>query len=94
MRALSDAGVRVGLGVDGSASNERSDLLFEVKQALLVARGIGGPAALTVREALRLGALGSERRHARLSLLRELFGLDEPAAEERPAAEVRELRRP
>ena len=34
-----DAGVRVGLGVDGSASNERSDLLLEVKQALLVARG-------------------------------------------------------
>ena len=32
----------VGLGVDGSASNERSDLFFEVKQALLVARGRGG----------------------------------------------------
>ena len=42
-RKLLDAGVRVGLGVDGSASNERSDLFFEVKQALLVARGIGGP---------------------------------------------------
>ena len=35
VRELVDAGVRVGLGVDGSASNERSDLLFEVKQALL-----------------------------------------------------------
>ena len=43
MRELLDAGVRVGLGVDGSASNERGDLLFEVKQALLVARGRGGP---------------------------------------------------
>jgi glutamyl-tRNA reductase len=43
----------------------------------------------------RVKALDSERRHARLSLLRELFGLDEPAAaSERPAAEVRELRRP
>ena len=58
VRALADAGVRVGLGVDGSASNERSDLLFEVKQALLVARGLGGPAALTVRDALRLGTRG------------------------------------
>ena len=48
----------VGLGVDGSASNERSDLFFEVKQALLVARGRGGPAALTAREALRLGTRG------------------------------------
>ena len=42
VRALLDAGVRVGLGVDGSASNERSDLFIEVKQALLVARGRGG----------------------------------------------------
>src|SRR5205814_10356984 len=52
------AGVRVGLGVDGSASNERSDLFMEVKQALLVARGRGGPRAMTVREALRLGTRG------------------------------------
>jgi cytosine/adenosine deaminase-related metal-dependent hydrolase len=51
-------GVPVGLGVDGSASNERSDVFFEVKQALLVARGRGGPAAMTVREALRLGTRG------------------------------------
>ncbi len=43
VRDLIDAGVPVGLGVDGSASNERSDLFFEVKQALLVARGRGGP---------------------------------------------------
>jgi cytosine/adenosine deaminase-related metal-dependent hydrolase len=58
VRELVDAGVRVGLGVDGSASNERSDLLFEVKQALLVARGRGGPGAMTAREALRLGTRG------------------------------------
>jgi cytosine/adenosine deaminase-related metal-dependent hydrolase len=57
-RDLVDAGVRVGLGVDGSASNERGDLLLEVKQALLVARGRGGPTALTVRDALRLGTRG------------------------------------
>jgi cytosine/adenosine deaminase-related metal-dependent hydrolase len=58
VRELVDEHVRVGLGVDGSASNERSDLLFEVKQALLVARGRGGPAAMTAREALRLGTRG------------------------------------
>src|SRR6188508_1659688 len=58
VRALLDAGVRVGLGVDGSASNERGDLFLEVKQALLVARGRGGPEALTAREALRLGTRG------------------------------------
>ncbi len=58
VRELLDAGGRVGLGVDGSASNERSDLFLEVKQALLVARGRGGPAAMTAREALRLGTRG------------------------------------
>jgi cytosine/adenosine deaminase-related metal-dependent hydrolase len=58
VRALVDAGARVGLGVDGSASNERSDLFLEVKQALLVARGRGGPGAMTVREALRLATRG------------------------------------
>src|SRR3990170_2967654 len=58
VRAMLDAGVRVGLGVDGSASNERGDLLFDVKQALLVARGRGGGEAMTAREALRLGTRG------------------------------------
>jgi cytosine/adenosine deaminase-related metal-dependent hydrolase len=58
VRDLLDAGGRVGLGVDGSASNERSDLFLEVKQALLVARGRGGPEAMTVRDALRLATRG------------------------------------
>ena len=58
VRELVTAGARVGLGVDGSASNERSDLFFEVKQALLVARGRGGPQAMTVRDAVRLGTRG------------------------------------
>ncbi|MFL6016713.1 MAG: 8-oxoguanine deaminase [Gaiellaceae bacterium] len=57
-RELLDAGVPVGLGVDGSASNERGDLLFEVKQALLVARARGDPRAMTARAALRLGTRG------------------------------------
>ncbi|MFN2470615.1 MAG: 8-oxoguanine deaminase [Gaiellaceae bacterium] len=58
VRELVDAGVRVGLGVDGSASNERGDLCLEVKQALLAARGRGGPAAMTAREALQLATRG------------------------------------
>ena len=58
VRELLDEGARVGLGVDGSASNERSDLLLEARQALLVARGRGGPAAMRAREALRLGTRG------------------------------------
>jgi 8-oxoguanine deaminase len=58
VRELLDAGVRIGLGVDGSASNERGDLFLEVKQALLVARARGGPEALAARDALRLGTRG------------------------------------
>jgi cytosine/adenosine deaminase-related metal-dependent hydrolase len=61
VRAMLDAGVPVGLGVDGSASNERSDLCFEVKQALLAARGRDGPQALTARAALRLATRGGAR---------------------------------
>ncbi|HEU4942375.1 MAG TPA: amidohydrolase family protein, partial [Gaiellaceae bacterium] len=55
---LVDAGAPVGLGVDGSASNERSDLSFEVKQAVLVARARLGPGAMTAREALALATRG------------------------------------
>jgi cytosine/adenosine deaminase-related metal-dependent hydrolase len=58
VRVMLDEGVPVGLGVDGSASNERGDLLLDVKEALLVARGRDGPEALTAREALRLGTRG------------------------------------
>ena len=58
VRDLLDAKVRVGLGVDGSASNERGDLFMEVKQALLVARARGGPKAMNPRQALRLGTRG------------------------------------
>jgi cytosine/adenosine deaminase-related metal-dependent hydrolase len=65
VRELLDARVRVSLGVDGSASNERSDLLFEVKQALLAARGRAGPGAMTAREALRLGTRGGAQVLAR-----------------------------
>jgi cytosine/adenosine deaminase-related metal-dependent hydrolase len=58
VRPMLDAGVRVGLGVDGSASNERSDIFLDVKNALLVARGRNGPDALTARGALRLATRG------------------------------------
>jgi glutamyl-tRNA reductase len=42
----------------------------------------------------RVKALDAEHRHARLSLLRELFGLEEPPAASSDGAEVRALRRP
>jgi cytosine/adenosine deaminase-related metal-dependent hydrolase len=60
-RALLDAGVPVGLGVDGAASNEDSSLLAEVHAAVLFARAVGGPQAMTVRQALELATLGGAR---------------------------------
>lgn len=61
LRELLDAGVPVGLGVDGPASHEANHLGGELRQALYAARTRGGPAALTAREALRLGTVGGAR---------------------------------
>ncbi len=58
VRDMRDAGVNVGLGVDGAASNEACALLEEVRHAALFARARGGPRELTVREALELGTRG------------------------------------
>ncbi len=57
-RDMRDAGVAVGLGVDGAASNEACALLEEVRHAVLFARARGGPRALTVRDALDMGTMG------------------------------------
>ncbi len=58
VRDLRSAGARVGLGVDGAASNEASSLLEEVRHALLFARARGGPQALAVRDALEMATIG------------------------------------
>ncbi len=63
------SGVKVGLGVDGSASNDGSNLLEEVRQAMMVARlkaGLQGASLsgmemplMTARQALEIATLGS-----------------------------------
>lgn len=58
VRALVDEGARVGLGVDGPASNEPCDLFAEIRQAMLVSRAGGPERGLTAREALRLATVG------------------------------------
>lgn len=58
VRALLDEGARVGLGVDGPASNEASDLFGEIRQAMLVSRAAGPERGLGERAALRLATLG------------------------------------
>jgi cytosine/adenosine deaminase-related metal-dependent hydrolase len=57
-RALLDAGATLGLGVDGSASNDAGNLADEVRRAMLVTRGAGGAASMSAREALRVATRG------------------------------------
>lgn len=58
LRGYRAAGVPVGLGADGSASNDGSTLLPEMQNALYLQRVIHGPGALTAREALELATRG------------------------------------
>jgi cytosine/adenosine deaminase-related metal-dependent hydrolase len=69
LREYLQAGVKVGLGVDGSASNDSSHLLAEARQAMLLARlrsgiegaslsGQGAPALLSARETLEIATRG------------------------------------
>jgi cytosine/adenosine deaminase-related metal-dependent hydrolase len=52
-----EMGIRVGLGVDGSASNDSSDMLGELRNCFLLNR-LRGSSAITAREAIRLGTRG------------------------------------
>ncbi|MBN1620223.1 8-oxoguanine deaminase [candidate division WOR-3 bacterium] len=52
IKEMKDLGIRISLGVDGSASNDSSDMLGEARNAMLLARVSGGPGALTARDVL------------------------------------------
>ncbi|MBR6088582.1 MAG: amidohydrolase family protein, partial [Anaerolineaceae bacterium] len=58
IREMIDAGVKVGLGVDGSASNDCSHMIAEGRMAMLLQRVAKGADALTIRETLGLETTG------------------------------------
>ncbi|MFT7594506.1 MAG: cytosine/adenosine deaminase-related metal-dependent hydrolase [Paracoccaceae bacterium] len=58
VRAMRDAGVNVGLGVDGSASNDVGNLIAEARQSMLLQRVANGADAMSAREALEIATRG------------------------------------
>lgn len=58
VRAMRDAGVPVGLGVDGSASNDAGSLIGEARQTMLLQRVVMGADAMSAREALEIATRG------------------------------------
>ncbi len=58
VRAMRDRGVKIGLGVDGSASNDSGNLVAEARQAMLLQRVANGADAMSAREALEIATRG------------------------------------
>tara|TARA_B100000674_G_scaffold496056_1_gene525110 strand:- start:28 stop:912 length:885 start_codon:yes stop_codon:yes gene_type:complete len=61
IRFMINEGVNIGLGVDGSSSNDSGHMLNEVRQTMLLQRVKNGPEAMTARESLKLATRGGAK---------------------------------
>jgi cytosine/adenosine deaminase-related metal-dependent hydrolase len=69
VRKMLNEGVPVGLGVDGSASNDSGDMLQEIRQAMLLQRvAHNDPMAMNARQALKLATVGSAKNLGRTDI--------------------------
>lgn len=75
---MRDMGINVGLGVDGSASNDSSDMLGEVRNSLLLQRVKYGASAIDVNEVLKMGTRNGARllNFDRVGELKEGYAAD------------------
>ena len=78
VRAMTDRGIPVALAVDGSASNDSSDFLGEMRNAMLLQRVQNGSDALTARDVLQMATVHGRQvlGYDRIGEIREGFAAD------------------
>jgi 5-methylthioadenosine/S-adenosylhomocysteine deaminase len=89
--AFADAGVNIGIGTDGAASNNRLDLFEEMRLAALLAKGASGkPTAVPAADALAMATINAARA---LGLEREIGSIEPGKSADLAAVNLGDLER-
>lgn len=78
VREMLDMGITVGIGVDGSASNDSSDMLGEMRMALLLQRVKNGSDSLSARNVIKMATVNgaSMLGYGKIGKIKEGWGAD------------------